>query len=84
MDRGSDDPFMLLDPDMGIVSTATIDYGSLGSLLNDDPMTRPKDAISMIEKGIPRSADRFCERLPGQLSDELQEIVEVLEAGGDV
>jgi (p)ppGpp synthase/HD superfamily hydrolase len=29
-------------------------------------------------------ADRFCERLPGQLSDELREIVEVLEAGGDV
>jgi (p)ppGpp synthase/HD superfamily hydrolase len=25
-------------------------------------------------------ADRFCERLPGQLSDELREIVEVLEA----
>jgi (p)ppGpp synthase/HD superfamily hydrolase len=24
-------------------------------------------------------ADRFCERLPGQLSDELREIVEVLE-----
>ena len=25
-------------------------------------------------------AERFCERLPGQLSDELREIVEVLEA----
>jgi hypothetical protein len=48
-------PFMLLDPDMGIVSTATIDYASLGSLLNDDPMTRPRDAISMIEKGIPEN-----------------------------
>jgi hypothetical protein len=27
-------------------------------------------------------ANRFCERLPGQLSNELREIVEVLEAGG--
>ncbi len=27
-------------------------------------------------------ADRFCEMLPGQLSNELREIVEVLEAGG--
>jgi hypothetical protein len=26
--------------------------------------------------------DRFCERLPGQLSDELREIVDVLEASG--
>src|SRR6516164_675286 len=52
---GAMTPFMLLDPDMGIVSTATIDYTSLGSLLNNDPMTRPKDAISMIEKGIPRN-----------------------------
>jgi hypothetical protein len=48
-------PFMRLDPDMGIVSTATIDYASLGSLLNDDPISRPRDAISMVEKGIPRN-----------------------------
>ena len=27
-------------------------------------------------------AEMFCERLPGQLSDELHEIVEVLEAEG--
>ena len=27
-------------------------------------------------------ANRFCERLPGQLSNELREIVEMLEAGG--
>ena len=27
-------------------------------------------------------ADRFCERLPGQLSSELREIVQVLEAEG--
>jgi hypothetical protein len=55
---GAMTPFMLLDPDIGIVSTATIDYTSLGSLLNDDPMSRPKDAISMIEKGIPRNLAR--------------------------
>jgi hypothetical protein len=30
---GAMTPFMLLDPDIGIVSTATIDYTSLGSLL---------------------------------------------------
>jgi hypothetical protein len=52
---GAMTPFMLLDPDTGIVSTATIDYASLGSLLNDDPMTRPKDVINMIEKGIPEN-----------------------------
>jgi hypothetical protein len=50
---GAMTPFMLLDPDMGIVSTATIDYASLGSLLDDDPMSRPKDAISMVAKEIP-------------------------------
>jgi hypothetical protein len=50
---GAITPFMLLDIDMGIVSTATIDYTSLGTLLNDDPMTRPKDAIDMITKQIP-------------------------------
>jgi hypothetical protein len=49
---GAMTPFMLLDPDMGIVSTATVDYASLGSLLNDDPMTRPKDAINMVARGI--------------------------------
>ena len=53
-------PFMLLDPDKQIVSTATVDYCSLGTLLNNDPMTRPKDAIRMIdpdwgEQGFPAS-----------------------------
>jgi len=52
---GAMTPFMLLDPDMAIGSTATVDYASLGSLLNDDPMTRPKNAIRMIEKGIPKN-----------------------------
>ncbi len=46
-------PFMLLDPDIGIVSTATIDYASLGSLLESDPMTRVKDAVHMVENKIP-------------------------------
>ena len=46
-------PFMLLDPDMGIVSTATIDYASLGSLIASDPMTRVKDAVRMVESKIP-------------------------------
>jgi len=45
-------PFMALDPDMEIVSTATVDYASLGSLNDDDPMTRPKDAIDMVERGV--------------------------------
>ena len=46
-------PFMLLDTDLGVVSTATIDYTSVGSLLGDDPMTRPNDVVMMIERGIP-------------------------------
>ena len=50
---GAITPFMLLDPDMSIVSTATIDYASLGSLLESDPMTRVKDVVRMVEKGIP-------------------------------
>lgn len=48
-------PFMLLDTDLGVVSTATIDYTSVGSLLGDDPMTRPSDVVMMIEKGIPEN-----------------------------
>ena len=34
-------PFMLLDDDIGIVSTATIDYTSLGTLTENDPISRP-------------------------------------------
>ena len=48
-------PFMLLDTDLGVVSTATIDYTSVGSLLADDPMTRPSDVVMMIERGIPEN-----------------------------
>src|SRR5882762_11874394 len=50
---GAFTPFMLLDTDIGIVSTATIDYTSLGTLLHDDPMTRPRDVVAMINKGLP-------------------------------
>jgi hypothetical protein len=52
---GAFTPFMLLDEDIGIVSTATIDYSSLGTLLENDPMTRPRDAVDMVVKGIPRN-----------------------------
>lgn len=48
-------PFFLLDTDPGVVSTATVDYASVGSLLDNDPMTRPKDVVMMIEKGIPEN-----------------------------
>ena len=60
MDRGSDDPLHAArTPTLAIVSTATVDYARLGSLLNDDPIeSRPKDAISMIEKGIPKESGR--------------------------
>ena len=48
-------PFMLLDDDIGIVSTATIDYTSLGTLIDNDPISRPKDVVTMIVNGIPRN-----------------------------
>jgi hypothetical protein len=50
---GAMTPFMLLDRNPAIVSTATIDYASLGSLANGDPMTRPKDAINMVRLKVP-------------------------------
>lgn len=48
-------PFMLLDTDLGVVSTATIDYASVGSILGEDPMTRPNDVVMMLERGIPEN-----------------------------
>ncbi|RRH93659.1 hypothetical protein EH240_29125 [Mesorhizobium tamadayense] len=48
-------PFMILDDDIGIVSTATIDYVSLAPLIDGDPMSRPKDVVTMITKAIPRN-----------------------------
>jgi len=52
---GAFTPFMMLDRDIGIVSTATIDYTSIGSLIEDDPMARPKDALNMILRNLPRN-----------------------------
>ena len=52
---GAITPFMLLDIDIGIVSAATVEYTSVGTLLDNDPMTRPRDAIQMIAKGLPRN-----------------------------
>ncbi|MFA6031567.1 MAG: hypothetical protein WC889_01555 [Myxococcota bacterium] len=48
-------PFMLLDEDVGIVSTATIDYCSFSPLIDGDPMSRPQDVVTMIRKAIPRN-----------------------------
>lgn len=44
-------PFMMLDPDSGIVSTATIDYASMVPPADDDPMSRPRDALAMVDSG---------------------------------
>ena len=41
--------------------------------------SQPKEKILWYYRSL---ADRFCERLPGQLSSELREIVQVLEAEG--
>jgi hypothetical protein len=43
-----------------------------------DRFSQPKDQTLWYYRSL---ADMFCERLPGQLSDELREIVEVLEHG---
>jgi hypothetical protein len=42
-------PFIAHDDDRRIVSTAVIDYVSLGPLTDGDPMSRVKDIIGMIE-----------------------------------
>jgi hypothetical protein len=46
-------PFMLLDPDMVIAATATVDYTSTGSLTGDEPMSRPKDVLNVIDARVP-------------------------------
>ncbi|MDR6632303.1 hypothetical protein J2X72_001074 [Phyllobacterium sp. 1468] len=48
-------PFMMLDTDTGIVSTATVDYASIGKLIENDPMTRPRDAMDMVANASPRN-----------------------------
>ena len=42
-------PFIAEDPSQRIVSTAVIDYVSLGPLADNDPMSWPKDIIEMIK-----------------------------------
>lgn len=49
---GAMTPFMILDTDMSVVSTATLDYASLGSIIINDPMSRVRDTIDLIHKGI--------------------------------
>jgi hypothetical protein len=45
-------PFIAEDDDKTIVSTAVIDYVSLGPLTNGDPMSRVNDIIGMIESDM--------------------------------
>jgi hypothetical protein len=45
-------PFIAEDRARMIVSTAVIDYVSLGPLSNNDPMSRVKDIVGMIESGM--------------------------------
>jgi hypothetical protein len=45
-------PFIVEDISRPVVSTAVIDYVSLGSLTDGDPMSRVKDIIGMIERNI--------------------------------
>jgi hypothetical protein len=52
---GAFTPFMLLDENREIIATATVDYASIGTLIENDPMTRPKDVVKMIIHGIPRN-----------------------------
>jgi hypothetical protein len=43
-------PFIVVEPLRDIVATAVIDYVSVGSLKNDDPMTRPKEIVDLIQR----------------------------------
>jgi len=45
-------PFVVEDDDRGIVATAVIDYVSLASPTGDDPMSRPRDIVELIEGGM--------------------------------
>jgi hypothetical protein len=45
-------PFIAEDRSRMVVATAVIDYVSLGSLTDDDPMSRVKDIVGMIESGM--------------------------------
>ena len=39
------------DNEVGLVSTAVIDYVSLSPLTDNDPISAPKDIVNMIEDG---------------------------------
>lgn len=45
-------PFIAEETHHPIVATAVIDYVSVGPLTNNDPMSRPKDIIGMIQSGM--------------------------------
>ena len=47
-------PFIAEEPSQRIVSTAVIDFVSLGACTNNDPMSRPKDIIEMIKSSTAR------------------------------
>src|SRR4029077_17948575 len=52
---GAFTPFMFVDTDIGIVSTATIDFASVGTPLNDDPIQRAVEVMDCVRKGIPNN-----------------------------
>ena len=68
-------PFMVLDWSQGIVATATIDYVNMGSLIDDDPMSRPSVALDLVKKGAPAESAAIIGALLG-LGD--QRICELL------
>jgi hypothetical protein len=52
---GAFTPFMFVDTDIGIVSTATIDFASLGTPLDKDPIQRAVEVMGCVRKGIPNN-----------------------------
>lgn len=44
-------PFLRVDSDSSVVSTATVDLAMLWPIKNDDPLTGPKTIVAMISKG---------------------------------
>lgn len=48
-------PFILLEDKASVVSRATIDYVSMGSLINNNPMTRPLDIIELLNNNLARN-----------------------------
>ncbi len=48
-------PFICQDPDRGVASTAALEYVSLGPLIDNDPMSRPKELIELIKAREPQN-----------------------------